>query len=147
MFVLAIYYLFTALFFILPILSVTLFVIYEGQFHFGFIFLFALFGVLGFFLLRSSLWNSAGKEILVKNGSVLEYIADYNWFKDKSRVMDLNGEIRVSIEPHYNDGMFKLVIVSDKEEVIETAVPLDNEVAKGLKEQLDDLCFNHKKNA
>ena len=140
LFMLIIYYLFTTLFFILPFVSVTLFVVFNRQFHFGFIFLFALFGVLGFFLLRSSLWNSFGKEIIEKKACRIGYIADYNWFKYKVKSIDIKDSVKIKIEPHYNDGKFKLTIVStNNKDVIETAIPLEYKDAQLLKIELEKM--------
>lgn len=111
--------------------------VYEGQFHFGFIFMFALFSVIGFFLLKSSLWNTFGKEILAKKGNDLIYVADYGWFRDKVKNIAIQESLTISIAPHFKDGNFKLWIVnSETKEMIETAIPIEETEAVKLEEIL-----------
>lgn len=140
LFVRVMYYVFTAICFLFPLVSVTLYAIYSGKLHFGFIFLFALFGVIGFFLLRASLWNTYGKETIQRNGNIIEYTADYGWFKDKARSLNVQQTTEVKELPHYNDGKFKLAVSNgDASSSIETAVPLEEDEAIQLVQKLEQL--------
>lgn len=135
----------TALFFLFPMVSSALFLANENQFHFGFIFLFVLCGIIGFFLLKYSLWNTFGKEILAKRGNDLVYVSDYGWFKDKVKNIVIQESLTLNVAPHFKDGNFKLWIVnSDTEEMIETAVPIQEIEAIKVKEALSKMIDTNK---
>jgi hypothetical protein len=76
---------FSFLFFIMPLVGMILYIDDDHGFHIGFFFGLFFFGILGFYLLRLSLWNTYGKEIITFNGKELTYIADYGWFRDTKK--------------------------------------------------------------
>jgi len=67
-------------------------------FHIGFLFGIFFFGLMGYYLLRISLWNTYGREDITFNGKQVSYFADYGWFKDSSMNITIDS-ITFSIRP------------------------------------------------
>jgi len=82
LFVRSVMFFFSFLFFLLPLTGMILAITMGKGMHFGFIIGMFVFGVLGFYMLRISLWNTFGKEIITFENTNITYIADYGWFKD-----------------------------------------------------------------
>jgi hypothetical protein len=82
LFVRAVMFFFTILFFLLPLTGMILGLAMGKDMHFGYILGIFVFGILGFYMLRISLWNTYGKEIITFENNNITYIADYGWFKD-----------------------------------------------------------------
>ncbi|WP_298901642.1 hypothetical protein [uncultured Psychroserpens sp.] len=72
---------FSILCFILPLAGIVASVSFGSGLKFGLFFGMFIFGLLGFYLLRLSLWNTYGKEIISLDSEVITYYADYRWFK------------------------------------------------------------------
>lgn len=102
---------FSFMLFILPISGMISYISEGKGIHTGFFLMIFIFGLLGFYLLRVSLWNTYGKEIIVFNENKCTYYADYNWFKDgvKTETFDT---INFSKNPvgYIEDNNYTLVI-------------------------------------
>lgn len=98
LFIRAIMFLFTFLFFLLPISGMILSLSMGNGFHIGFLFGMGFFGVMGFYLLRMTLWNTYGVEIITFENSKVTYEANYGWFKDGKKTKEMN-PIVFSIKP------------------------------------------------
>jgi len=81
-FVRAIMFFFSFVFFIAPISGIALSIVAGNRFHFGFLIGLLIFGLVGFYLLRISLWNAYGEEVIELNKPNVSYEANYGWFKD-----------------------------------------------------------------
>lgn len=69
-------------FFLFPILGTIVGVLTGGGLEIGYFIGIGIFGLMGFYLLRVSLWNTYGEETIeVLNNRVI-YEANYGWFKD-----------------------------------------------------------------
>ncbi len=88
---------FSFLFFLLPLVGLFGGLVMGMGLHIAYFMGMFVFGVLGFYLLRISLWNTFGKEIIQFREGRVEYVADYGWFKDgcKEKVMDESLEFSV----------------------------------------------------
>lgn len=75
-------YLITASSFLLPLSSIGITITSGGGFKFGFLIGLIISSLVGLILLRSSLWNTYGKEVLEFKKNTISYLADYGWFKD-----------------------------------------------------------------
>ena len=81
-------YIFSLLFFLIPIISFISSLILRKGLHMGsFVFLF-LFSIMGYYLLRLALWNSFGKEEIIIHNNKIDYQADYGWFKGPQRSLE-----------------------------------------------------------
>ena len=81
---------------------------------------------IGFYLLRVTLWNSVGREVLTLNPDKISYIADYRLFKDgrqEIKTKDLETEIIYEDEPNKPIGRLKLKNKTTSiESVIQTTI-------------------------
>lgn len=75
-------FLFSILFFLAPVLWLIITASSKQGLHFGLVVLMIIFGLCGFYLLRISLWNTFGREIIHFNENGFTYVGDYGWFKD-----------------------------------------------------------------
>jgi len=91
-------------------------------FHILFLFVFAL---IAFYMLRVSLWNTYGFEIIQFGNSKLTYVADYHWFKDKVKEFSFEN-INYDIKPigYEEDNKGILVIKFDDDRVLETVAKI-----------------------
>lgn len=79
-------------------------------------------------MLRISLWNTFGKEIIKISGNKLNYIADYKWFKDKIKEFNFESiNFYLNKVGYEEDNKAVLIIKFDKETVLETVTKIDIE--------------------
>ena len=99
-----------------------------GLSFFHILFLF-LFGLIAFYMLRVSLWNTYGFESIQFDNNKLTYVADYRWFKDKVKEFTFEN-INYDIKPvgYEEDNKGVLVITFDDDKVLETVtkIPISN---------------------
>lgn len=116
----------TFLSFALPLFGIVLNIIEGNGIKFGGILAFGVFSLIGFFMLRVSLWNSFGEEIIQFNDDQIEYVADYRWFKDGKRTLDKKSII-YSIKPiGYEDDNKGILVISNGNSEIESVVKMQN---------------------
>lgn len=91
-----------------------------GLSFFHILFLF-IFGLIAFYMLRISLWNTYGFELIQFGNNKLTYVADYHWFKDKVKEFDFEN-IKHEVKPmgYEEDNKGVLVIKFDDDKVLET---------------------------
>lgn len=119
-------------------LAATFFVLTYGDGpHIGIVFSFILFWGVGFYLLRLTLWNSVGREILNLEPKRISYIADYRLFKDGRQEIsttDLETEIIYEDEPNNPLGRLSLKNKTTSiETVIQTRIAELEELKKEIK--------------
>ncbi|MDO5980004.1 hypothetical protein [Flavivirga spongiicola] len=85
-FIRSVMFLFSFLFFFSPLMGIALSISMGYQFHFGFLIWIGLFGLMGFYMLRISLWNTYGYETIVFDKQKVTYQANYGWFKDGKKL-------------------------------------------------------------
>tara|TARA_B110001452_G_scaffold138248_1_gene114906 strand:- start:202 stop:705 length:504 start_codon:yes stop_codon:yes gene_type:complete len=104
-------------------LAATFFVLTYGDGpHIGIVFSFILCWGVGFYLLRITLWNSVGREVLNLEAKKISYMADYRLFKDGRQEIsttDLETEIIYEDEPNNQVGRLRL---KNNTDVIETVI-------------------------
>lgn len=91
---------------------------------FNIVFLF-LFGLIAFYMLRVSFWNTYGFELIQFGNNKLTYVANYHWFKDKVREFsfeNINYDIKQIGYEEDNKGV--LVIKFDDDKVLETVTKI-----------------------
>nr|WP_321246278.1 hypothetical protein [uncultured Psychroserpens sp.] len=67
----------------LPLFSMISYISAGKGLNSGFFISILIFGLIGFYILRVTLWNTFGKEELVFYKNQCSYVANYGWFKDK----------------------------------------------------------------
>lgn len=95
-----------------------------GLSFFHILFLF-IFGLIAFYMLRISLWNTYGSELIQFNNNKLTYVADYRWFKDKVKEFSFEN-INYDIKPvgYEEDNKGVLLIKFDDDTVLETVTKI-----------------------
>jgi hypothetical protein len=129
----------TFLCFALPLFGIVLNAIEGNGIKFGGILVFGAFSLIGFFMLRISLWNSFGEEIIQFNDDQIEYVADYRWFKDGRKTLDKN-LIRFSIKPlGYEEDNKGILVISNGKSEIESVVKMQIKYLEELIELLQNV--------
>lgn len=104
----------------------------NGLKFFSLVFLF-VFGLISFFMLRISLWNTYGTEIIKISENKLDYIADYKWFKDKIKEFNFeNINFNLNKIGYEEDNKAVLIIEFDNGTVLETVTKIDIENLNNL---------------
>lgn len=125
---------FAFFFFAFPVLGVLLDMMTGSRLQFGYFVAIGILALLGFYLLRVSLWNTYGEENIEILYYKITYEANYGWFKDGKKEFDI-------LAPNYTfktvgyeeDYMGVLVISSEK--------PQFESVVKMPLAQLEELIF------
>ncbi|NTD99966.1 hypothetical protein G6M26_42760 [Agrobacterium tumefaciens] len=106
------------LFFLLPIYGLTLSLFHGNGITFFSIIIIAIFFMLGYYLLRISLWNTFGKEIIWIGHEKIVYEADYGWFKgDKKEIYLENLNYLIKPCEFEKNNMGVLILESDKSKI------------------------------
>lgn len=118
-------YLITFLSIFLPLGGFIVNIINGGELKFfNIVFLF-IFGLIAFYMLRISLWNTYGFELIQFGNNKLTYVADYHWFKDKVKEFTFE-KINYSVKPvgYEEDNKGVLVFKFDDDIVLETVTKI-----------------------
>lgn len=110
--------------FILPLMGMIMAITLGKQFHIGYLIGLFLFGLLGFYLLRISLWNTYGEEKITLLTTTIEYEANYGWFKDGKKTITLNNLIFSVNQVGYQEDNMGTLVVGDENEKIESVVKM-----------------------
>lgn len=118
-------YLITFLSIALPLGGFIANMVNDGELKFfNLVFLF-IFGLIAFYMLRVSLWNTYGFEVIQFNNNKLAYVADYHWFKDKVKEFtfeNINYDIKLVGYEEDNKGV--LIIKFDDDTILETVTKI-----------------------
>lgn len=134
----AMMYLFAFISFILPITGMIIGLAAGNGFHFIYFLSIVMFGLIGFYLLRVSLWNSFGKETIRFNKEQIIYEADYGWFKDGKKEINRHVEFGIRHIGYENDNEGALIIGLD-EPSIKCVTKMPNSEIELLIEKLKAL--------
>lgn len=112
-------------FFVFPILGTIVGVLTGGGLQFGYLIGIGIFALMGFYLLRVSLWNTYGEETIEILENTIIYEVNYGWFKDGKK------EIVITTVPEYsfksvgyeedNEGV---LVITSEESQIESVVKI-----------------------
>lgn len=92
-----------------------------------------VFGLMGYYLLRVSLWNSYGQEKIVFGKNQIDFCADYRWFKGKEIAHEIANQLEFGIQQigYEDDNLGTLKILGVEPPLVC--------VTKMPKSQLEDL--------
>ena len=131
-FIRSILFVFSILFFLLPLFGMILYVAGGNGMHIGFVFSGFIFGLMGFYLLRISLWNTYGKEEIIFNRTKVEYRVDYGWFKDAAKSIEIT-PLTYSIRPiGFEEDNKGALVIGQGDRKIECATKMRNDELKEL---------------
>lgn len=118
LFVRSVMFVFTFLFFLLPLFGLAFRLSMGKGLHIvNFIALF-VFGLLGFYMLRISLWNTHGRETITFNDKNVQYLADYGWFRDGEKQKEYSEPLILSKKQiGYNDDDKSVLVIGLKEPI------------------------------
>lgn len=132
-------FVFAFLLFVGPFIGLFLFVASGNGFHISFAIGIFISGLLGFYLLRVALWNTYGTETLTLSKSKIDYIADYGWFKDGKKQLEIDNTVVYSIQQigYLEDEKGLLTISTDESQII-CVTKIPNEQLNELIEVLNN---------
>lgn len=137
--VLSVMYFFSFLFFLMPIAAIVMGSTMDKGLHVGYIIGLFIFGVLGFYMLRMSLWNTRGREVLTFNEKVIDYVADYGWFKDAKKQREITSALKFSMRRIGYEDDKKGGLVIELDEPIFCATRMPNTELEELIDKLYNL--------
>ncbi len=129
--------------FILPLIGIVTSIQARKGLHIGYFIILFLFGLIAFYLLRISLWNTYGEEIIELKRPLIKYEANYGWFKDGKKNINSN-KLVFSINQigYEEDKIGTLVIEGDGDEKIESVVKIPINQIEELIEKLKTTTSN-----
>lgn len=125
--------------FILPLTGLIFGVFMGHGFHFGYLIGLFLFGLIGYYLLRVSLWNTYGQEILKFGRSTIVYQADYGWFKDGAQHISRKDVICYTEKLGYEADDTGVLIITNTTEAIRSVVKMPTSEIETLLKHITTL--------
>jgi hypothetical protein len=119
-------------FFLFPVLGTIVGILTGGGLEIGYFIGIGIFGLMGFYLLRVSLWNTYGEETIEILSDRVIYEASYGWFKDGKK------EIIISVPKYsfksvgYEEDNEGVLVISDGESQLESVVKMPMEQIEAL---------------
>ncbi|TPG31814.1 hypothetical protein [Flavobacterium pectinovorum] len=123
---------FTFAFFVFPTFGVIVSILSGNGLQFGYFIAIGLFALMGFYLLRVSLWNTYGEENIEILKSKVIYEANYGWFKDGKK------EIEIAVPKYsfkavgYKEDNEGVLVISDGVSELESVVKIPVSVLEKL---------------
>lgn len=107
--------------------------------HIGYLIGLFFFGLLGFYMLRVTLWNTYGKETITFENNNITYIADYGWFKDGKKQIEFKKPLMYSIRQIGYEDDNKGGLVMGLEEPFMCVTKMPNAELEELIEKLNNV--------
>lgn len=105
-------------FFVFPITGTIVGLLAGSGLHFGYFIGIGVFSLMGFYLLRLSLWNTFGEETIEILENKIIYEANYGWFKDgKKEIEIINPSYDFKAVGYEEDNEGVLIIFSEKSQM------------------------------
>lgn len=112
------------LFFVVPVLGVILSIVSGSGLHIAYFIAIGVFGLFGFYLLRVSLWNTYGEEIIDFLPNKIVYEANYGWFKDAKKEIELTLPQYSFKSVGYEEDNEAVLVITCENAEIETVVKM-----------------------
>ncbi len=119
-------------FFVFPISGVVVGVLNGVGLQFGYVIGIGIFALMGFYLLRVSLWNTFGEETIeILDGKVI-YEANYGWLKDGKKETIITN-LKYSFKPvGYEEDNEGVLVISSENAQVESVVKMSMEEMEAL---------------
>ncbi len=120
---------------LLPLIAVA-YRLKEGSgFHISLVPIFIVFGGFSYFLLRTVLWNTYGKEILFLEEDRITYVSDFKYFRSISITISNTENIQfVYVHKEKDTCLFR---IDDKQSSIESVLPITRYDIQKLQQTID----------
>ncbi|MBQ0769450.1 MAG: hypothetical protein KBT58_09170 [Bizionia sp.] len=118
-------------------IAVTIFVLKSGEGPFiGIVFSFLLCWGIGFYLLKLTLWNSVGREILSMETDKISYVADYRLFKDGRKEIEIKDLETELIHKEQSDNPLGRLRLRTKSNSLETVLQMTISEVEELRKEI-----------
>jgi hypothetical protein len=111
-------------FFVFPVLGTIVGVLAGGGIQFGYLIGIGIFALMGFYLLRVSLWNTYGEETIEILNDKVVYEANYGWFKDGKKETILTDPKYSFKSVGYEEDNEAVLVISSENTQIESVVKM-----------------------
>lgn len=129
-------YIVTFLFIFLPIIGVLSAMNDGSELKFGMFISIGVFGLISFYMLRVSLWNTFGHEIIAFETDRITYKADYGWFTDRIKEYEINKPLFEIIQIGYESDSIGVLLIHNDENYIQTVTKIP---IKELENLIDEI--------
>jgi hypothetical protein len=119
-------------FFVFPVLAFIAGIIFGGGFQFSSFIAIGIFSLIGFYLLRISLWNTYGEETIEIGSSKIIYEANYGWFKDAKKEITVNIPQYSFKSAGYEEDNEAVLVITAGDSQIESVVKMPAEMLEEL---------------
>lgn len=114
----------TFTFFIFPITGTIIGLLTGSGLHFGYFIGIGLFSLMGFYLLRLSLWNTFGEEMIEVLEDKIIYEANYGWFKDGKKEVPITIPAYSFKSVGYEEDNEAVLVITSEESQLESVVKM-----------------------
>ncbi|MBW1655114.1 hypothetical protein [Flavobacterium quisquiliarum] len=111
-------------FFVFPIFGAIFSVVLGFGLHIGFFIGIGIFSLLGFYLLRMSLWNTYGEETISFFDDRIIYEANYGWFKDGKKETVISNPNFYAVPAGYEEDNVGVLIIASDDIQVESVVKM-----------------------
>jgi len=123
----SIFFFFAFAFFIFPLLGAITSLSSGKSFHISYLISIGIFSLMGFYMLRISLWNTFGKETLIFLADKIVYEADYGWFKDAKKELSRENAKYSFLPIGYEEDNNGVLLIENNDDKIQCAVKIHKE--------------------
>ncbi len=109
---------------LLPLTAIGLAISDGSGFKFIYLISIGLFSLMGFYLLRVSLWNTYGEEIIDITEAKITYVANYGWFKDGKRELLFGAQTYSIKQIGYKEENIGILVIDSDGGTIESVVKI-----------------------
>lgn len=119
-------------FFIFPVVGTIIGLANRHGLNIGYFFVIGIFALLGFYLLRISLWNTYGEETIQILENKIIYEANYGWFKDGKKEIAISDPKYSFKSVGYEEDNECALVISSENSQIESVVKMPAEEMETL---------------
>lgn len=111
-------------FFVFPVFGAIVGMLMGSGLQFGYFIGIGLFSLMGFYLLRVSLWNTYGEENIEILANKVVYEANYGWFKDGKKELVISAPTYSFKSVGYEEDNEGVLVISSENAQIESVVKM-----------------------
>lgn len=140
LFIRSILFLLCFVFVFLPTTGMIFRLLWGYQMNLAYLIFIFIFGLFGFYTLRIALWNTYGKESIVFHQTMVEYVADYGWFRDGKKQKEFDQPMQFKKVPlGYEEDDTGGLIIGLNDKIISCVTKMPNAQVDELIQKLEAL--------